>query len=74
MPDQFWSLTKPEFDIKWDAFHRAEQRALWLVGRLALATTAYEKKPQTPDQLFGCTLIRYPVQTWVGRKPDDTET
>jgi hypothetical protein len=70
MPDQFWSLTVREFWIKFDGFHRAENRALWLNAHHARLTQRYKPHPRTPDQLlgYGGAMYRYPLKSWL-RKP-----
>jgi hypothetical protein len=71
MPDQFWSLTVPEFELKYHAFQRAETRALWLVGKLALLTQEFKNDPKTPGQLFGMSpMIRYPMKPWLSGDED----
>lgn len=68
MPDQFWSLTPRELLLKHAAFVRAERRSEWLVGRLAMLMTRYEKgkAPQTVTQLLGYRRMdRYPVKSWL---------
>jgi hypothetical protein len=67
MPDQFWSLTFREFQLKWAAFERAEQRAEWLVGRHAYLTVKYAKDPGSPERLLGYRrgMNRYPIKQWL---------
>jgi hypothetical protein len=71
MPEQFWSLTFREFNLKWDGFLRAEQRAEWLVGRHAMLTTRFEKKPASVSRLLGYVrpMNRYPLKPWLLPKP-----
>ena len=71
MPEQFWSLSKPEFELKYDAFQRGEMRALWLVGKLALLTQEFKNNPKSPGQLFGISpMIRYPLKPWLMKDED----
>jgi hypothetical protein len=70
-PEQFWTLSKPEFDLKHEAFQRGEMRALWLVGKLALLTQEFKNNPRTPGQLFGIQpMIRYPLKPWMTKDED----
>jgi hypothetical protein len=73
MPEQFWSLTKPEFDLKHEAFERQQVRELWLVGKLALLTQSFKGEPKTPGQLFGMQpMVRYPSKPWMPGADEET--
>lgn len=65
MPDQFWSLTYAEFQVKHRAFTRAEDRQRALVIDLALRTAQY--KDSDRDQMWRDVhaLRRYPEKAWL---------
>lgn len=74
MPDQFWSLTPHEFNLKWDSFLRAEKRAEWLVGRHAQLMNRYGKdgkdRPSVSRILgYRQSITRYPLKPWLLPKP-----
>lgn len=63
-PSELWALTPHEFLLKVRGFYRAENRAVWLVAKLALITTEYKKKFRSPDHLLGYSraMERYPTR------------
>lgn len=64
-PDQFWSLTYREFEIKRKAFARAEDRAKALM--LEHVSRSVHMKPQNKNALDreANTRRRYPVKQWL---------
>jgi hypothetical protein len=64
-PDVFWNLTKREFDIKVDAFKRAEDRRESALIRQALRTAPYKAKDRNVMQREANRLRRYPVKPWL---------
>ncbi len=69
MPTEFWSLTKREFDIKFRAFTRAEDRKRALVVQLAAMTGHYTDKDRHTLERQANQLRRYPLKKWLLPKP-----
>lgn len=64
-PDDFWSLTYREFQIKHRAFQRAEDRRRALLYDLADITVAGQKPEwHTSMQQNANALRRYPIKQW----------
>jgi hypothetical protein len=64
-PDVFWRLEKREFDLKVDAFKRAEERRESALIRQALRTASYKAKDRNEMQRAANRLRRYPVKPWL---------
>lgn len=64
-PEVFWQLTKREFDIKFEAFRRAEDRQESARIRQALRTAPYKAKDRAAMQREANRLRRYPVKPWL---------
>jgi len=71
MPAQFWALTYREFNLKYYAFIRAENRDLRRLATLALWTDGekYPKSKRSPERLMGWqgpdAMDLYPVKKWL---------
>ncbi len=65
MPDQFWSLTIGEFQIKHGAFVRAEDRQRSLVFELAGLIGMLSQKDRDKVNKNATVLRRYPIKPWL---------
>jgi hypothetical protein len=71
MPAQFWALTYREFNLKYFAFIRAENRELKRLAQLALWTDGdkYATHKRSPERLMGWQgpgpIDLYPVKKWL---------
>lgn len=65
MPEQFWSLTVREFWLKFNAFHRAENRMRSLVREHARLVGRFSQahKVQLAHEMHA--LRKYPEKSWL---------
>lgn len=64
-PEAFWSLTYREFQIKYAAFVRAENRQRALVMEHALMTSGAKGSERESAQREIYALRRYPEKSWL---------
>lgn len=65
MPDQFWSLTVREFQLKHAAFVRAEDRTRSVMFELAALVAMADEKGRAAMNSNANALRRYVVMPWL---------
>lgn len=65
MPEQFWRLTVREFNLKWDAFSRHDDRQRALMLEHASLVGNYDDRQRAKMTRLVNQLRRYPIKRWL---------